>query len=176
MSNVLAFSYRSARSPAITWALAAVVVIESIPVHFAVAARHPGLAWALTVSSIAALVWLVLDYRALGSGLVRLHSDTLHLRVGRRFDITLPMASVARFLRPTFRDLPTPGTNEGRDYVNLTKPAAPNVLVVLHAPRRVRLTTGLHREVRRVALRLDDPEAFLQALEQRHLELSGLRR
>jgi hypothetical protein len=154
-------------------AIGAAVVIESIAVHFAVAARHPRVAWALTLSSVVALVWLVRDYLALGAGFIRLESDALHLRVGKRFDITLPLASVVRALRPTFRDLPTPGTNEGRDYVNLTKPAVPNVLIVLDAPRRVRLTAGLHREVCRVALRLDDPDAFLRALEEHRTALAS---
>jgi hypothetical protein len=166
MADDLTFSYRNARSTAIMSAIAAVVVIESIAVHFAVAARHPHIAWALTLTSVAALVWLVRDYRALGSGAVRLENDTLHLRVGRRFDITLPLARITSAFRPTFRDLPAPGTNQGRDYLNLTKPAAPNVLVVLDAPQRVRLAAGLHREVRRVALRLDEPEAFLRAIAQ----------
>ncbi len=167
------FSYRSARSPAITSAISAVIVIESIAVHFAVAARHPRIAWALTLSSVAALVWLVRDYLALGFGAIRLESDTVHLRIGRRFDITLPLARVVRFFRPTFRDLPTPGANEGGDYVNLTKPAAPNVLIVLDEPRRVRLTAGLHREVRRIGLRLDDPDAFLRAVEVHRAALAA---
>lgn len=41
MPNDIAFSYRTARSPAIASAIGAVVAIESIAVHFAVAARHP---------------------------------------------------------------------------------------------------------------------------------------
>jgi hypothetical protein len=40
MSNSLAFTYCSARSGAITAAFGAVVVIESVAVHFAVAAHH----------------------------------------------------------------------------------------------------------------------------------------
>jgi hypothetical protein len=154
-------------------AIGAVVVIESIAVHFAVAARHPRIAWALTLSSLAALVWLVRDYVALGSGFVRLENDAVHLRVGRRFAITVPLAHVARSLRPTFHDLPTPGTSQGRDYLNLTKPAAPNVLIVLDAPQRVRLTAGIHRDVGRVALRLDDPEAFLHAIDEQRAALAA---
>src|SRR5579864_4254302 len=96
MASDEVFSYRSARSPAITSAISVVVVIESIAVHFAVAARHPRTAWALTLSSVAALLWLVRDYLTLGSGVIRLGSDAVHLRVGRRFDITLPLASVDR--------------------------------------------------------------------------------
>ena len=154
-------------------AIGAVVVVESIAVHFAVAARHPRVAWALTLSSVAALVWLWRDYRALGSGAIRLDGGDLHLHVGRRFDVKLPLARIARSLRPTFRDLPTPGTNEGRDYLNLTKPAAPNVLIVLDAPQRMRLTAGVHRHIGRIALRLDQPDAFLRTIDEQRAALAA---
>ena len=119
MAGDLAFPYRNARSPAIMSAIAAVIVIESVAVHFAVAARHPGVAWALTLTSISALVWLL------------------------------------------------------RDYLNLTKPAAPNVLIMLATPQRVRLVAGIHREVRRLALRLDDPDSFLRALDEHRAALAA---
>ena len=154
-------------------AIGAVLVIESVAVHFAVAARHPRVAWALTLASVAALVWLVRDYLALGSGFIRLEHDALRLRVGRRFDISLPLARVTRSLKPTFRDLPTPGTNEGRDYLNLTKPATPNVLIVLDVPQRIRLSAGIHRDVRRVALKLDDPEGFLRTVDAQRATLAA---
>jgi len=172
MVEHLAFSYRSARSPALTTALCAIVVIESIAVHFALAVHHRWAAWILTLTSLAAVVWLVRDYRALGTGVVRLEEEALRLRVGRRFDITVSLARVARTLQPSFRDLPTPGTNEGRDYLNLTKPDAPNVLLVLETAQRVRLMAGLHRDVRRFALKLDHPKDFLRAADERRASLS----
>ena len=171
MSNNSEFTYRSARSSAITAAFGAVVVIESVAVHFAVAAHRPRVAWTLTLLSLYALLWLARDYRALGSGVVRVADDSLRLRIGRRFDISIPLANVARTFKPTFRDLPTPGTNQGRDFLNLTKPATPNVVIVLDAIRRVRIMAGLRRDVQRVALRLDDPDGFLRSAEARRAAL-----
>jgi hypothetical protein len=165
MSEPTRFSYRSARSGAITAAISAVVVIESAAVHFAVAARHPLAAWALTLTSVAALVWLVRDYRSLGAGAVRVEPGQLRLAIGRRFDVAIPFSAIARVIKPSFRDLPMPGTNEGRDYLNLMKPAAPNVLIGLSQPVRVRLPVGLHREVTRVGLKLDDPASFMHAVD-----------
>jgi hypothetical protein len=136
-------------------------------VHFAVAARHPTLAWMLTLASLFAVAWLMRDYVAMGTGSIRLSDDTVELEIGARFDISIPIAAIARAFQPTFRDLPAPGTNQGRDYLNLTKPASPNVLIVLNAPRRVRLAPGLHRDVTRIGLRLDDGAAFLAALSER---------
>lgn len=169
----LEFSYRSARSTAITVTLVAVILIESAAVHFAVAARLPMLAWVLTLSSLLAVLWLVRDYRALGAGVVRLGDDALELTIGRRFAIGIPLAAIERSTAPTFRDLPAAGTTQGRDFVNLTKPAAPNVLLVLREQRRVRLIAGVHRDARRIAFRLDDAPSFLAALEERRAALGA---
>ncbi|HKN65387.1 MAG TPA: hypothetical protein VJW73_03880 [Gemmatimonadaceae bacterium] len=169
----LEFSYRSARSAAITFTLVAVILIESAAVHFAVAARRPTLAWVLTLTSLIAVLWLVRDYRAMGVGVVRLADDALELTVGRRFALVIPLAAIERATTPTFRDLPAAGTTQGRDFLNLTKPAAPNVLLVLGAPRRVRIAAGLHRAARRIAFRLDDASSFLDALEERRAAIAG---
>ena len=55
MSDSMEFSYREARSGAITAAIIMAVVIESAAVHFAVASRHPLVAWALSLTSLAAV-------------------------------------------------------------------------------------------------------------------------
>lgn len=165
MGDSVEFSYREARSGAITSAVIAVVVIESVAVHFAVAVRHPAMAWALTLTSLAAIIWLVRDYRALGAGHVRLDGDRVQLTIGRRYDVAVPRAAISCVIKPTFRDLPTPGTTQGRDYVNLTRPAAPNVLIALAQPMSIRLPGGRRRDVQRIALKLDDASAFLRALD-----------
>src|SRR6476646_4813732 len=108
------FTYRSARAPTVTVTIGAVVLIETVAIHFLIAARHPLLAWPLTLLSLAAVLWIVRDYRALGVGRITLDEQTLDLRIGRRFDVRLPLAAIDRILAPTFRDLPAPGTNQGR--------------------------------------------------------------
>jgi hypothetical protein len=131
------------------------------------------LAWVLTLTSVLAVLWLVRDYRALGTGVVRLGDDVLELTIGRRFAFGIPVAAIDRATAPTFRDLPTPGTTQGRDFLNLTKPAAPNVLLVLGEPRRVRLTAGVYRNARRIAFRLDDAPRFLTALAARRAAVAA---
>jgi hypothetical protein len=167
MVDSLEFPYRSARSAAITTAIVAVIVIESVAAHFAIASRNSALAWTFTLLSLTAVIWLVRDYRALGVTRVTLDDAQLRLMIGRRFDTSIPIANIRRVIAPTFRDLPTPGTNEGRDYLNLTRPAAPNVLIFLTDMHRVRLMSGLYRQVRRLSLRLDDPAGFIAAVEAR---------
>lgn len=160
------FTYRSARSPSVTIAISVVVLIETVALHFLIAARHSLIAWPLTGLSLSAVLWIVRDYRALGTGSITLDEERLVLRIGRRFDVALPLAAIERVLRPTFRDLPMPGTNQGHDYLNLTKPAPPNVLIVLDEPRRVRLTAGINRSIKRLGLHVDDAAGLLRAVAE----------
>ena len=158
------FTYRSARSGSLVAGLGLVVAIETVVLHLWLAARHPWAAWALTVASVGTIAWLAADYRALGSGAVRLDGESIDLRVGRRFALGLPRTALLTVVRPTWRDLPAAGTPDAGDYLNLTKPATPNVLLTLSAPTTVRLPGGLARRARRLGLHLDDPEAFVAAL------------
>lgn len=158
------FSYRSARSAPLVAGLGLVIAIETVVLHLWLASRHPIIAWTLTVSSLAAIAWLVADYRALGRGTVQLGDDLLDLRVGRRFAVSVPTNAVSSALRPTWRDLPSPGTPAAAGYLNLTKPATPNVLLILSSPMDVRLPGGLRRSATRFALCLDEPDAFLSAM------------
>jgi hypothetical protein len=161
---VSAFTYRSARSGSVVGGLGLVIAIETVALHLWLAARHPVAAWALTAGSLATLGWLAADYRALGRGAVLLDGDTVDLRVGRRAAVRLPRTAVLTVARPTWRDLPAAGTPAAADYLNLTKPATPNVLLTLSAPTTVRLPGGLTRQARRLGVRLDDPDAFVAAL------------
>jgi len=121
----------------------------------------------LTSLNVLTIAWLIRDYIALGRHVVHVDDETLRLKIGRRFDISVSLSNIARVLRPTFRDLPRPGTNEGRDYLDLTKPASPNVLIVLNTVAKARLPGGFHRMVGRFSLHLDEPDAFLTEVARR---------
>lgn len=161
---MMRFTYRSARSGSLVAGLGLAIVVETMVVHLVLVARHPLIAWALTASSVAALAWLAADYRALGRGTVGVDGDVLELQVGRRVDLRLPRTTVQDVIRPGWRDLPQAGERDAAGFFNATKPAAPNVLLTLVAPVDVRLAGGLSRRAQRIALRLDDPDAFIAAL------------
>jgi hypothetical protein len=158
------FSYRSARSAPLVIGIGIAILIETLVLHLALSARHPIAAWSLTALSAMTVAWLVRDYSALGTGAVRVAEGDVHLKVGHQFDVRVPLANVGRAITPSFRDLPRPGTNDGRDYLNLTRPASPNVLLVLDEPVKVRLPGGLHRTVRRLGMHLDEPSRFIEVL------------
>ena len=146
------------------WGISAAIAIETVAFPLLLGRRVPWLAWTLTLLSLYAIDWLVLDYLAMGSRALSVEGENVQLRIGRRFDFNLTRSQIARVIQPTFRDLPTPGTNQGRDFLNLTKPSAPNVLITLTEPVRVRLPGGIHRQVQRLALHLDDAAAFVATL------------
>ncbi|NUQ19522.1 MAG: hypothetical protein HOQ09_01035 [Gemmatimonadaceae bacterium] len=155
---------RDARSASLAIGLGAAIVVETVVLHLWIASRHPVAAWLLTASSVSVLVWLALDYRALGRGAVGVDGAALELAVGRRAHGRIARDAIAAATRPTWRELPVSGTPEAAGYVNLTKPAQPNVLITLATPVTLRLVGGVRRAVQRIALCLDEPDAFIAAL------------
>ena len=156
------FSHRGARSTPLVVTLAFLVAVESAGVHALLFRRLPWVAVTSSALGILALAWLVADHRALGSLASTVGEEAIELRVGRRLRATIPRALVVSAIAPTWRDLPAapePG------YVNATKPAEPNVLLTLREPVVAVLPGGLKKPVRRIALSVDAPEAFLVAVE-----------
>ena len=164
--HLSAFTYRGARSGSLMAGLVLAILVETVALHAWLGARHPWVAWGLTLSSLAAVAWLAADYRAMGRGAVRVGRDALELRVGRRLALTLRPADVALAARAGWRDVPEVGTPAAAEYVNPTRPAEPNVMLTLREPAVVRLAAGVSRRVRRVGLHLDEPDRFLAALDE----------
>lgn len=154
------FTFRDARSPSLLAAISAVLVIETAAIHLLFVRNHPFVAWSVTASSLALLVWLLLDYRRFRDGAVRLDYATLRLSVGLRFVVCIPRASIAEASIPTWREWPAPTGA----YLNATKPATPNILLSLRQPITIRLFGVANRTVSQLGLCLDDPTAFLAAL------------
>jgi hypothetical protein len=138
------------------------IVVETVAFHAMLMTSHPLLAWVMTLSSLSILVWLVLDYRAMGVGTIKVTPSEIDIRIGRRLSTVIARANLAGAIKPTFRDIPqvVSGT---RDYLNLTKHIDPNVLLTLQEPAVVSLA-GLKLRARRISMHLDDPDRFLAAL------------
>jgi len=158
------FTYRSARSGSLVAGLGLALLVETAVLHLWLAARHPALAWVLTVASLGTLVWLATDYRAMGTGVIRLDDHSLALVVGRRFNMLVARENVAAVIQPGWRGVPEAGTPAAAEYANLTKPATPNVLITLGEPAQLRLPGGLRRRVRRIGLHVDEPQRLVSAL------------
>lgn len=162
--HMLEFPYRSARSGSLIAGIGIALLAETLVLHLWLVAWHPLLAWAMTAISLLTLGWLAADYRAMDRGVIRLHAGELELKVGRRFTVRLPRENVASAMRPTWRDLPQMGTPAAASYLNLMKPAEPNVLLLLREPMQVRIAAGIRRTVGRVGLHVDEPERLVAAI------------
>ena len=162
--SIRRFSHRSARSGAVTAGFGLAIAIETAVLHLWLAGRHPAIAWSLTLVSLATFAWLAADWRAMGRAGISVTAHAVELRIGRRFAADVPRTSITGVVRPTWRDLPEPGSPAAAGFVDLTKPAEPNVLLTLASPVHVRLPGGLRRPVKRLALHVDDPDGFVAAL------------
>lgn len=162
MSADSLFSFRSARSGAVTAGMALAVGVEAAVVHLWLYRTHTVWAWSSTTLSLVTLVWLVVQYRAFGTAQLRVSVARVELRVPGHGQLHVPRAQIATATVPTWRDLPESGA---RGYLNLMAPAEPNVLLALSDPARVHVMGGLvRRSITHLALRVDDPHSFLQSL------------
>src|SRR5574340_1225725 len=150
VAPVIEFTYRSARSGSLVVGLGLAIAIETAVVHLVLRTSHPIVAWTLTAASVTSICWLAADYYALGRGSIRIDSDAVNVRVGRRAFVHVPLCLVDAVVRPGWRDLPATRARGSTDYRNIMKPATPNVLMSLTAPVSVRHFGAITRPARRI--------------------------
>jgi hypothetical protein len=160
---VASYTYKSARSAGLIFGIGLVLAVETTALHALLVGQYPWVAWTLTLSSLSALGWIIAHYRAMGRGAIETTTTHVDMRIGNAISVALARSNIGTAIRPTFRDLPAVGTNQGADFINLTKSSQPNVLLTLHDPVVVSMA-GFKRRARRIAMHLDDPDAFLAEL------------
>ena len=157
-----AFSYRNSRSGSLTAGFALAVIVETIVVHLWLISRHPVWAWSLTTLSAITLVWLALEYHAMGHGKIVVEADAVDVAIGRRAAFRIPRTHVVAAQLASWRDVPDVPSS---GYLNATAPADPNVILTIAPPLRVRLIGGLvTQSITSLGIRLDDPDGFLAAV------------
>jgi len=137
------------------WVFAVLAGLELVIVHFLLALWDWRVALVVTLISLAGVVWLVRAIRSFRSMPVLVDGKRLVLRAGHIARIEVPLASVSA-IRTSWESAEI----KQRDTLNLGLIAYPNVLVELAEPVLQR-----RRAIRAVAHRLDDPAAFITALE-----------
>ena len=143
-----------------------VIAVETLALHLWLSARHPLLAWALTSLSIVSIAWLVGDFIALGRGFIDVTVDAIEVPAGWRATAMIPRSSIARVIRPSWRDLPARGEPGAQRYANAVTPGDPNVLLSFSSLAPIRLMRAVQREVRLRGLQLDEPDAFIRCVER----------
>ena len=150
----MSFSYHRAIAP-MMWVLVVLASCELVVVHFLVSLWNRPVALVLSALSLATLVWLVATIRSFRSLPVQVGDDRVVMRVGRLKSIDLTAEMIA-----VFRKDWDAAAIKDRSVLNLALIAFPNVVIDLVEPVRVG-----RRSVRAVAHRLDDPAAFVAAVE-----------
>lgn len=156
------FGMRSARSSGFIAVIAGALALETSVLHVVLSVRHPWIAWALTASSLYAIWWIATDHAKLATTTIAVDGDRMRGTIGKRASFDVSLASIASVERP--RLMPSSGPPTG--YLNVTKPAAPNVLIVFRSAVTITVL-GMARSVSQLALRVDDPEALMRVVAVR---------
>jgi hypothetical protein len=156
------FTFRTARSASLVAGLILVIAVETIVLHFFLSPAHPVIAWTLTAMSVSTAVWLLGDFRAMGRSALQVSATDLHLRVGWRATAAVPRSTVTTATRSTWRDLPAAGASQ---YLNLTKPSEPNVLLTFEPAAEIRLAGGLTLRACVIGVHVDAPDELVTLLQ-----------
>lgn len=139
------------------------IAVETIPLHLFVAARWGvTAAWVLTALSIYGALWLVGDYRAIAMRPIVVRDAEIVIRHGLRTEIAIPRSRIVRVDRPSWRRMP----ERAPDYLDLSRPGEPNVVLELDAPVEVRLMFGMRRTVGRIGVRVAEADRFVATLAE----------
>jgi hypothetical protein len=135
------------------------VGIETIAVHLLLRLWSPTAAWILTAISLYTLLWLIGDVHAVRLRPIRVEDGLLRLRLGLRWDATIPLAAIAAVEAPG-EDRDT----DARGDLKAVLLGAPNCRIRLREPVRAVGLYGITRSVRIIDLHVDDPAGFEAAL------------
>ena len=144
-------------------ALLVLTAFEAPAVHLVLHAKlgpgHALLQLAIGALHLYGVAWLVGDLRLVRESAHVLGPDALSLRQGARWRGEVPYAQLAAV------ELASPAARP--DTLRLSGLDTPNVLLRLRAPVAIAGPFGISRRAARIALHLDEPAAFADALRAR---------
>jgi hypothetical protein len=156
------FTQHAARSRGLVIGLGAVLLAESVAVHAFLLGRAWWVHALLLVANLSTLGFLLAHDRAVGSRPAVVSDAGIELPHGLLVRVSMPWAAVARVTRPAWNDVPGEAS---RGFLKISGFDDPNVLLHLNHPVAASLGMGITRAVTTIGLRLDDPEAFVRAVE-----------
>ena len=143
-------------------ALAVLAIPETVIVHLLVGAWSQTAAWILSVLTVYGILWLVGDANAIRHLPIEIRSDGVLFRLGLRSECFLPMEWISEVRSPSLED------QEAEDLVRFSLLGNPNLVVVSTRETVTTNLLGSERKVRRIALTLDEPVQFREALQRVH--------
>lgn len=158
MSEIQDFAYHRSVAP-MMWVFFVLCLIELVVVHLLVALAWPWIGWPLTILSAIGAIWILLGIRSFRRLPYRLDGDRLTVRFGNLKQVEVQLADIAK-IRRGWED----GAVQAKNAINLAGLAYPNRCLELKEPIEPGKT--------RLFIRLDEPESFDAAMEER-LVFSG---
>jgi hypothetical protein len=145
---------------AVLVALALAGVAETLAAHVLVAHWSARWAWVATALAIYSGVWLAGDFRGLALRPTLLLRDRLHVRIGVRWRVEIPLGAI-RAVCPG----PDP---RGHPRAAIASPlGGPNLYLHLDAPVEIEGLLGIRRKGDVVGIRVDEPERLRAMLVER---------
>ncbi len=156
-----AFVYHTYLNPMIATFIA-LQVIELAVVHFLLMLWNPAVAWVLFAVSVYGVIWTVALLKSFRINPVLVSEKSVRVRSGMICDFEVPIAHISDVDQPFSKE-----ELERKDVMNLAILSEPNIHLRFADPVSIpRLISGT-REIRGVALRLDDSAGFLNAISAR---------
>ena len=136
------------------------IAAETVPVHLLLGLWSPTAAWIVTALSIYSFFWLIGDYHATRLRPHELRDGLLHLRLGMRWKVAVPIAQIRRLSRLKSSS-PRPKTG----YLHAVSFSQPNYLIELDTAVTAHGLYGLDKQVTKIGFSVDGPSSFEEALE-----------
>lgn len=156
-----AFSYHRYLTPMLA-TFVALQLIELAVVHFLVSLWNETVALVLLALSVWGTIWLVALMKSFRLYPVLMDSRGIRVRSGALVDVDVPFAAIAGTAPMFDRD-----TLDAKDTLNTAILSSPNVCLDLAHPIAIPTFFGGSREIRRVAMRLEDSAGFLALFGER---------
>jgi hypothetical protein len=132
-------------------------LLELIAVHFLMSMWSVTAAWVLTVLSAVAVVQIALLIRGLIQNPTVVDRNHVHVRHGRAGQVSVPLSDIVKAEFVAFAP-----EEQGRHVFRASLIASPNIALHLGKPVQIRRSGRTL-----IALRLDEPQAFLSTLAER---------
>jgi hypothetical protein len=141
---------------------ASLALVELLVVHLVLAHKWPLVAWPLSLATTLVIGWNVLWIRSWRRLPHELHADRLRLHVGSLSRVEVPFATIMLVHGRTDGEL-------------LKQRGVHNMVPMAHPNRVLELREALpgRRAARRIAIRVDDPAAFDDAMQAAGIAVEG---
>jgi hypothetical protein len=132
---------------------------ESIGVHLFIQMWSARAAWVMTILDLYGAIWFIGDYHALRLRPITIDENTLHVRFGFRWSVSIPLRTIAA-VEPVRAE----SEWKRKGVLKVAMLDEPRLLVRLTAPATAIGLAGIRKTIDAVAILPDDLEAFEETL------------